>query len=80
MERLSLLLIIVLRPRDRIVRQIRRQVELDRHYAGDHEIGSAFRATHLVTPVDVELVDVNLRTASRTANHNRYSRDYSDSG
>ena len=69
MERLSLLFSIIPPPSGRIFRRILRQSECDRRYTGDRQIGSAFRATHLVAPVDVELVDVNLRTASRTASH-----------
>jgi len=69
MKRLSLLFSIVPPPSGRIFRRILRQSEYDRQYAGDRQIGPAFRATHLVAPVDVELIDVNLRTASRTAGH-----------
>lgn len=45
------------------------RIERDRRYAGHHEIGPALRATQLVVPLDVELVDVDLRITSRTARH-----------
>lgn len=58
MERLSLL-IIVLRPFTGRVAPAR-TLEPDRSDRRDDEIGPAFRATDLVVPVDVELVDIDI--------------------
>ncbi len=70
MKRLSLLVIVLQPFTSRVVS--RRTIELDRSDGRDHEIGAAFRTTELVVPVDIELVNVNLRIACGAAGHERY--------
>ena len=67
MERLSLL-IIVLRPFTGRVAPAARSSRTGADRLDD-EIGPAFQATELVVPVDVELVDVDIRIACGAAGH-----------
>jgi len=69
MKRLSRLFFIPWPIVVRILGYVGHRIERDRRDAGHHEIGPALRATQLVAPLDVELVDVNLRFTRRTARH-----------
>ena len=50
-----------------------REVERDRREADHFQVGAAFGTTQLVTPIDVELVDIEFRVAVGARRHWRIS-------